>query len=220
MMIELKFSKPTKRLFLCFPARPGFSIKRRKNHSVCQHNLRDTTYHFALIPAYSPRLLFQSAHDDCLSEWWGTGIHTMFRAHFFPWNACVSESSCPEMCSRRVIAETGDIFFSANCCLVCGKSCFSRSIAGSDHRNPTYSRTLLFFLPLPAKLGVNERDPVAWSICSIGKVQRTNLNYRVKVCFDNGKSVHKVFCARGNILFFFFVNDRHLGPIMSMCVAL
>lgn len=35
--------------FFVFPLAQG-SITRRENHSVCQHNLPDTTYHFAWYP--------------------------------------------------------------------------------------------------------------------------------------------------------------------------
>lgn len=84
-------------------------------------------------------------------------IHTMLRAHY-PWNACIGESSCPEMCSRRAITESGCIFF---CQLLPGMR--KKLLLQVDRRKRSSQSDLFLysplFLPLPAKLGVNEEGP-------------------------------------------------------------
>lgn len=140
-------SKPTVRPLLCFPARPRARWRSARIIAFAGTICRTHNILFRLIPAHSTRLLFQSGSRRLFERMMRYRIHTIYarrtlsmgclhRRKFVSGNVRVGERS-----SRP------SIFFSANCCLACGKSCFSRSIAGSDHRNPTYSRILLFSSP-------------------------------------------------------------------------
>lgn len=147
---------------------------------------------FHLIPVHSSRLLFQRALTTVVSANDEVRMRTIYAMRALSANTCISESS-PETCSQSSWSRWPYFFFSpVNCCPACGKKVVLQSIAGSDHHS-TYSYILLFSLPFWLTRGRTEN-----SIDRRGKVRRTNLNCRVKMCSDNDESARKA-CARDRI---------------------